>query len=51
MAENTDDVHPGVVTGQGGEAVGGHLLTEPEVCGQKRAGRRDAVDVETRLMR
>jgi hypothetical protein len=41
-----DDVDPGVVAGQGCEAVGRHLLMEPQVGGQERAGRGDVVDVE-----
>lgn len=34
-AAQEDDVHAGVVACQGGEAIGCHLLAEPEVLGRK----------------
>ena len=34
-AAQEDDVHPGVLACQGGEAVGGHLLPEAEVADQE----------------
>src|SRR5580692_7952844 len=45
-AAQEDDVHPGVLAGQGGEAVCGHLLPEAEVAGQKGRGGGHVGDVE-----
>jgi hypothetical protein len=45
-AAQEGDVHAGVLTGQRGEAVGGHLLAEPEVADEEGAAGGDVVDVQ-----